>query len=155
MRTHFQNWSRKKTELVGQSAIRCFVTLWPRLWARVFDLLIVIFCCRTDGDEFAWLRFVCKLRHYGFTVYADCTAAQALAVLENAEDTSASKLQELVEKRKSLAHERLEVKRELRNETRKRKRLLSKVGKCSVEDLMNAVVIKSAVQAKAKAKAAP
>ena len=60
-----------------------------------------------------------------------------------------------MEKRKSLAHERLEVKRELRNETRKRKRLLSKVGKCSIEDLMNAVVIKSAAQAKAKAKAAP
>ena len=60
-----------------------------------------------------------------------------------------------MEKRKSLAHERLEVKRELRNETRKRKRLLAKVGKCSVEDLMNAVVIKSAAQAKAKAKAAP
>ena len=60
-----------------------------------------------------------------------------------------------MEKRKSLAHERLEVKRELRNETRKRKRLLSKVSKCSIEDLMNAVVIKSAAQAKAKAKAAP
>ena len=60
-----------------------------------------------------------------------------------------------MEKRKSLAHERLEVKRELRNETRKRKRLLSKVSTCSAEDLINAVVIKSAAQAKAKAKAAP
>ena len=78
----------------------------------------------------------------------------ALAALEHAEDASASKLQELFEKRKALAVERAENKRELRNEARKRKRLLSKVNRCSVDELMNAVVIKSVAQAKAKAKAA-
>ena len=67
-----------------------------------------------------------------------------------AEDASASKLKELFEKRKALAVERAENKRELRNEARKRKRLLSKVNRCSVEELMNAVVIKSVAQAKQK-----
>ena len=78
----------------------------------------------------------------------------ALAALEHVEYASASKLKERLEKRKALAVERAENKRELRNEARKRKRLLSKVNRCSVDELMNAVVIKSVAQAKAKAKAA-
>ena len=86
--------------------------------------------------------------------FAGDAATTALAALEHAEDASASKLKELFEKRKALAVERAENKRELRNEARKRKRLLSKVNRCSVEELMNAVVIKSVAQAKAKAKAA-
>ena len=87
--------------------------------------------------------------------FAGDAATTALAALEYAEDASASKLNELSEKRKALAVERAENKRELRNEARKRKRLLSKVNGCSVEELMNAVVIKSVAHAKAKAKAAP
>ena len=89
-----------------------------------------------------------------FAFVGDATTA-ALAALEHAEDASASKLKELFEKRRALAVERSENKRELRNESRKRKRLLTKVSRCSVEELMNAVVIKSTAQAKAKAKAAP
>ena len=78
-----------------------------------------------------------------------------MAVFENAEDTSASNLHELFEKRKSLVNERLALKRKLRNESRKRKRLLSEAGKYSVEDLMGAVVMNSAAQAKTTAKSAP
>ena len=57
------------------------------------------------------------------------------------------------ERRARLQAERKEVKKALHNETRKRKRLLTKAKGLSTDDLINVVVIKETTKAKAKAKA--
>ena len=118
--------------------------------------LFVVFVLLADAMAHA-ARGICNVALLAFGLvcsFVGDAATEALAALEHAEDASASKLKDLFEKRKALAVERAENKRELRNEARKRKRLLSKVSRCSVEELMNAVVIKSSAQAKATAKAA-
>ena len=128
---------------------------FARVSARAGDCVIICICTALSRYGLRCARCVSQemayVLHYCF---AGAAAVGELAALEHAQDASALRLKELFEKRKALAVERAENKRELRNEARKRKRLLSKVNRCSVDELMNAVVIKSVAQAKAKAKAA-
>ena len=80
-------------------------------------------------------------------------AAAARALLEGLDDASAGAVAVLEERRAALHAERAQVKKDLRNETRKRKRLLAKAKGLSTDDLLNVVVMKAAAKAKAKAKA--
>ena len=123
-----------------------------RILAKVF--VVFILRCGAMAGAARGIHSITSLVVFASS-FVDDAATAALPALGHAEDASASKLKELSEKRRALAVERSENKRELRNESRKRKRLLSKVSRCSVEELMNAVVIKSTAQAKAKAKAEP
>ena len=86
--------------------------------------------------------------------FAAATAAMTLGALEHARDASVRRLNELFEERKARAVERGESNRETHNESRKRVRLLSKVSRCSVEELMDVVVTESTAQANAAAKVA-
>ena len=85
---------------------------------------------------------------------AERTAA-ARAILEGSDDASADAVSALEKRRAELQAERLQVKKALRNENRKRKRLLAKAKGLSDEDLMNVVIMKAAAKAKAKAKTSP
>ena len=81
--------------------------------------------------------------------------AEAIAILDGLEDPIANAVKELEERRARLQQERLEVKKALKSETRKRQRLLSKAKGLSTGDLLNIVVMKTKAQTKAKAKATP
>ena len=83
---------------------------------------------------------------------AERTAA-ARVILEGIEDASADAVKTLEERRAELQRERMQLKKDLRNENRKRKRLLSKARGLSVDDLLAVVTMKAGAKAKAKAKA--
>ena len=80
-------------------------------------------------------------------------AAAARVILEGIEDASADTVKGLEERRAELQRERARVQKDLKNENRKRKRLLSKARGLSVDDLLTVVTMKATAKAKAKAKA--
>ena len=80
-------------------------------------------------------------------------AAAARAILEGTEDTSANVVTSLERRRAELLRERAQIKKDLKNENRKRKRLLAKAKGLSVDDLLAVVTMKAAAKANAKAKA--
>jgi len=67
-------------------------------------------------------------------------------------DDGVAVITDLQHKRRIISMERTQVTRELKNETRKRKRLLSKVSGCTTEQLLIAAALKAAQGAKATAK---
>ena len=67
-------------------------------------------------------------------------------------DNSAARITDLQQKRRSISSQRTQIRREIKNETRKRKRLLSKVSGCTTEQLLTAAALKAAAEAKAIAK---
>ena len=67
-------------------------------------------------------------------------------------DSSAAAIADLQQKRRSISSERTQITREIKNETRKRTRLLSKVSGCTTEQLLTAAALKAAAEAKAIAK---
>ena len=67
-------------------------------------------------------------------------------------DNSAATITDLQQKRRSISSQRTQITREIKNETRKRKRLLSKVSGCTTEQLLTAAALKAAAEAKAIAK---
>ena len=78
---------------------------------------------------------------------------KAQEVLAAMSDSSAATIADLQQKRRSISSQRTQVTREIKNETRKRKRLLSKVSGCTTEQLLTAAALKAAAEAKAIAKA--
>ena len=80
-------------------------------------------------------------------------AAAARAFFEASPDASADALAALEERRAALQAERLQVKKELRNESRKRKRLLTRAKGLSEEELVSVMIMKAQAKAKASAKA--
>ena len=80
-------------------------------------------------------------------------AAAARVILEGIEDASADAVNSLEQRRAELQRERMQIKKDLRNENRKRKRLLAKAKGLSVDDLLKVVTMKATAKAKAKAKA--
>ena len=80
-------------------------------------------------------------------------AAAARVILEGIEDASADAVNSLEQRRAELQRERMQIKKDLRNENRKRKRLLAKARGLSVDDLLTVVTMKATAKAKAKAKA--
>ena len=80
-------------------------------------------------------------------------AAAARVILEGIEDASADAVNSLEQRRAELQRERMQIKKDLRNENRKRKRLLAKAKGLSVDDLLTVVTMKATAKAKAKAKA--
>lgn len=78
--------------------------------------------------------------------------AQARELLEASPDAALSRIQDLEAQRLAMNADRKRIARELKNETQKRKRLMTKARALSTDDLLN-VVVSRAAQAKAKAKA--
>ena len=87
------------------------------------------------------------------TFLAGDRAAAARAFIEASPDASADALAALEERRAALQAERLQVKKELRNEARKRRRLLAKAKGLSEEELVSVMIMKAQAKAKASAKA--
>ena len=83
---------------------------------------------------------------------ASGVAAQARELLEASPDAAWNRIQDLEAQRLSLASERKRLARKLKNETQKRKRLMTNARNLSTEDLLN-VVVSRAAAAKSKAKA--
>ena len=83
-------------------------------------------------------------------------AVEALAFLEDVGDASADRVATMNTRRRQLLQERMALSREIKNETRKRQRLLEKSRGLSNEALMEIIAARAAraAQAKAKAKAA-
>ena len=79
---------------------------------------------------------------------------KAQEVLAAMRDNSAATIADLQQKRRSISSERTQITRDIKNETRKRKRLLSKVSGCTTEQLLTAAALKAAAEAKAIAKSA-
>ena len=107
--------------------------------------------CRGEPRQRA-SAYVCFDSSSPFTLAAERKAA-ARAILESAGDPQASTLEALEERRKQLQNEKKEIKRELHNENRRRKRMLSKAKSLPSEDLLSIVAIRAAAKAKSKAKA--
>ena len=82
----------------------------------------------------------------------DSSAAQAIALLRGARDVRAEALGTLTERQKELAKQKRSVTQELKNEKKRQKRVLSKAGALSDEQLMSIIIARSS-KAKAKAKA--
>lgn len=82
-------------------------------------------------------------------------AVEALAFLEDVGDASADRVAAMNTRRRELLQERMSISREMKNENRKRQRLLEKARGLSNEALMEIVAARAAraSQAKAKAKA--
>ena len=80
-------------------------------------------------------------------------AAAARVILEGIEDASADAVKSLEERRAELQRERAQIKKDLKNENRKRKRLLAKAKGLSVDDLLAVVTMKATAKAKSKANA--
>ena len=78
--------------------------------------------------------------------------AAAHALIENAGDPSAASLSDLERRRRELVSERKAVSREIKNEARKRRRLLLKTEVLSDDALFNVVAMRAA-RAKGKATA--
>ena len=79
--------------------------------------------------------------------------AAAHALIENAGDPSAASLSQLERRRRELAAERKAVTRAIKNEARKRRRLLAKTEGLSDDALFNVVAMRAVAKAKAKGKA--
>jgi hypothetical protein len=79
-------------------------------------------------------------------------AAEARALLEGSPDAAATRLQQLEARRSELLAERRQVMQNIRNENKRRRRLMLKARGLSVDELLSVVVARSA-QAAAKAKA--
>ena len=77
---------------------------------------------------------------------------QAHEVLAAMHDDGVAMIADLQQKRRRISIERTQITREIKNETRKRKRLLSKVSGCTTEQLLTAAALKAAQEAKANAK---
>ena len=86
---------------------------------------------------------------------ASSRAVEALAFLEDVGDASADRVAAMNTRRRELLQERMSISREMKNENRKRQRLLEKARGLSNEALMEIVAARAAraSQAKAKAKA--
>ena len=78
---------------------------------------------------------------------------QAQALLAGVGDEAGGRIAALEEQRRRLAAERKEVLRTLRNEQRKRKRLIEKAKTLTNSDLMEVLGARAAAKAKAVAKA--
>lgn len=77
---------------------------------------------------------------------------QAHEVLAAMHDDGVAMIADLQQKRRRISIERNQITREIKNETRKRKRLLSKVSGCTTEQLLSAAALKAAQEAKATTK---
>ena len=78
-------------------------------------------------------------------------ANAALALLETSPDVSANRLSAMERRRAELFAERRQIVRSIKNENRRRRRVMVKARGLATDDLMN--LITSRAQAKAKAKA--
>ena len=76
-----------------------------------------------------------------------------MVFLENVGDASADRVATMNTRRRELLQERMSITREIKNETRKRQRLLEKARGLSNEALMEIVAARAARTAQAKAKA--
>ena len=65
------------------------------------------------------------------------------SLLEQAPDHSGAKVRDLMEERRRLAKDRKAISKSLKNEQRKRKRLLAKLSKFTVDVLVGYAAIKS------------
>lgn len=83
----------------------------------------------------------------------DARSVQAHALLEEIGDARASRVAALDERRKSLKREQADISREIKNEQKKRQRLLEKARGLNDVDLVSVIAARAAAKAKAKAKA--
>ena len=74
------------------------------------------------------------------------------ALLESSPDKSAEAVAVLNQRRSELQQERRQVTKEIKNENRKRKRLLVKAKGLTQDDLVDVMIMKAQVKAKAQAK---
>lgn len=81
-------------------------------------------------------------------------AAAARALLEASPDESAETMAALESRRAALQAERLQIRKDIRNESRKRKRLLAKAKGLSEDELVSVMIMKAQAKAKVKGKAA-
>ena len=79
-------------------------------------------------------------------------AAEALVFLENVGDASADRVATMNTRQRELRQERMNITREINNETKKRQRLLEKSRGLSNEALLEIVAARAARTAQAKAK---
>ena len=84
---------------------------------------------------------------------ADGRAAQAHALLEEVGDRHADHVANLDGRRKSLKREQQQISTEIRNEHKRRQRLLEKSRGLSDEELLSVISTRAAAKSKAKAKA--
>ena len=117
-----------------------------------------VFVCRLCS----WLKaaalvrtvlLTCLFRAIFVFLVADRRRAATRALLESSPDTSAEAVAALNQRRAELQAERLQVKKDLKNENRRRKRLLVKAKGLAEEDLVDVMIMKAQAKAKAKASA--
>ena len=92
----------------------------------------------TQGCEnFAWLfsYLICDVGEQQQTI---------VNLLANLPPQGNSRLSTLREQRKQNAHERRAIQKDLKNETRKQKRVYAQASKCTVEELIGLAAVKAA-----------
>ena len=97
--------------------------------------------------------FSCLCGHVSWNMALDARSVQAHALLEEIGDARASRVAALDERRKSLKREQADISREIKNEQKKRQRLLEKARGLNDVDLVSVIAARAAAKAKAKAKA--
>ena len=86
----------------------------------------------------------------------DCTTpttAEAIAILESHGDADASRLRALEERKRELHESRRAVAKEIKKETKKRRRIMEKAKGLSNETLLQVIVSRATTKANAKARA--
>ena len=96
---------------------------------------------------------ICLIHVFFAFLAADRRRDATRALLESSPDTSAETVAALNQRRAELQAERVQVKKDLKNENRRRKRLLVKAKGLAEEDLVDVLIMKAQAKAKAKAKA--
>ena len=85
--------------------------------------------------------------------FVDDAAAAARELLAASPDESKTVMEALEKKRTELHAARAQLRKDIRRENKKRKRLVSKAKGLSEDDLMNVLVMKAQAKAKAESKA--
>ena len=95
---------------------------------------------------------VLRSERFLFFVAVERRRIATQALLESSPDKSAEAVAVLNQRRSELQQERRQVTKEIKNENRKRKRLLVKAKGLTQDDLVDVMIMKAQVKAKAQAK---